>query len=265
MKQSISIITPTYNRSGKICRSIDSSILMIDAGIANEIIVVDDASTDNTMNLLKNRYINEISKGIVRVIEHRKNRGVTASKNTGILQATSEWVIFMDSDDCFVDNASSSFSQLSDGIFEYDLIFFRCVDIYGNELIGEEMPCFQMDISYYINYGTPGECLPMIRASVAKSNLYDSELRGCESVTYLKMLNNCNAAFVSDKILRAYDSSGSDRLCRSSQINSMLYCHIGILKFWRYANTRSNANTLLKIVYYAFLIILHLFKKTGRS
>jgi glycosyltransferase involved in cell wall biosynthesis len=265
VKPTTSIITPTYNRAEKVCRSIDSSLLLIDAGVANEIIVVDDASSDDTVSILANRYANQIAKNTIRIFIHNENKGVTSAKNTGIINSKSEWLIFMDSDDIFVKSTPSILLNMPSNIFNYDMLFFRCIDIENSRLIGQEMAGFEMDIAYFMNKGTPGECLPMIKTSSAKNNLYDPILRGCEGLTYLEMLKNGNTAFVSDKVIRAYDSSGSDRLSLPSQIKdrlkSMLIYHIRTLKFWNYANLFTNGKILLKITYYFCLIIINLIYK----
>jgi len=257
-----SIITPTFNRAEKICRSIDSSLLLIDSGVADEIIIVDDASTDNTSDMLSNKYPNEISNRTIRILNHKDNKGVTAAKNTGIINAQSDWLIFMDSDDAFVEKTSSILMNLPSNSFKYDMLFFRCVDIENLSLIGQKMDGFEMDLSYYLNKGTPGECLPIIKASIAKNNLYDPILRGCEGLTYLKMLKNGNTAFVSDKVLRAYDSSGNDRLSHRSQasgrLKSILIYHVRTLKFWNHSNALTISKILIKIIYYLYLIVINL-------
>ena len=90
----VSVIIPTYNRASFLQRAIDS-VCKQTLGCA-EIVVVDDGSTDNTMELLK--VIEGNSKTSVNVI-HTENRGVAAARNLGVKNAQYDVISFLDSDD----------------------------------------------------------------------------------------------------------------------------------------------------------------------
>lgn len=87
----VSVIIPTCNRAEKVCRAIRS---VLDQTFSDyEIIVIDDASADDTRNRLK-----EFGRSI-KVIIHDETRGVSASRNSGIKQANGNYIAFLDSDD----------------------------------------------------------------------------------------------------------------------------------------------------------------------
>jgi glycosyltransferase involved in cell wall biosynthesis len=86
----ISVIIPVYNRPILVKRAIDSVLNQIRP--ANEIIVVNDGSTDETSDSLL-VYKNKM------MIVHQKNAGVSAARNHGIKIANGEWIAFLDSDD----------------------------------------------------------------------------------------------------------------------------------------------------------------------
>ena len=92
---SISVVIPTYNRSVLLERALDS--VLAQALPADEIIVVDDGSADNTVSMLKSRYpeVNLITQD---------NRGVSAARNAGIKAARHEWIALLDSDDVWHQN-----------------------------------------------------------------------------------------------------------------------------------------------------------------
>ena len=89
----LSVIIPTYNRSTLILKTLDSVFKQQTS--FDEIIIVDDASTDNTLAVL-NEYI--AVKPNVQVIKLDKNSGAQAARNAGIKLSTSDFVIFLDSD-----------------------------------------------------------------------------------------------------------------------------------------------------------------------
>jgi len=89
----VSVIIPTYNRGWALAESIDS-VLAQDYGNF-ELIVVDDGSTDNTLNLI-NGY-----SGRLKVIR-QANAGVSAARNRGIAEACGDFLAFLDSDDIWL-------------------------------------------------------------------------------------------------------------------------------------------------------------------
>jgi len=86
----VSVIIPTYNREKFVTLAIDSVINQTFKDY--ELIVIDDGSTDNTKNVLKqyNAKIHYI---------YQNNSGVSAARNAGIKVARGEWLAFLDSDD----------------------------------------------------------------------------------------------------------------------------------------------------------------------
>ena len=99
----ISIIIPVYNVSGHIQRAFDS-ILNQTIGFENlEVIFVDDASTDGSDQIIKN-YVDKYDN--VKGFFLENNSGSAGKpRNVGISNATSDYVIFLDPDDLFMDNA----------------------------------------------------------------------------------------------------------------------------------------------------------------
>ena len=88
----ITVIIPTYNRPDSIIRCINS--ILAQTHQPNEIIIVDDNSTDDTINQIKS-----IPSSLIRIIELGRNHGAQFARNRGIEAATSEWIAFLDSDD----------------------------------------------------------------------------------------------------------------------------------------------------------------------
>jgi glycosyltransferase involved in cell wall biosynthesis len=88
----VSVIIPAYNRAHLIGRAIASVLAQSYRNF--EIIVVDDASTDDLATVLAG-----VGSPQLRCITHPRNRGAAAARNTGIAAAKGEFVLFLDSDD----------------------------------------------------------------------------------------------------------------------------------------------------------------------
>ncbi len=87
----VSVVIPTYNRYKLLKRAIES--LYKQTCLPDEIIVVDDGSTDETV---------AIQNDFPEIIYiYQENRGVSAARNVGIQRAKNEWIAFLDSDDAW--------------------------------------------------------------------------------------------------------------------------------------------------------------------
>jgi len=86
----VSVIIPSYNRAVYLERALHS--VLGQTCPADEIIVVDDGSTDNTRKIIT---------GLCQSIQYcyQDNKGVSAARNKGIQQANGQWLAFLDSDD----------------------------------------------------------------------------------------------------------------------------------------------------------------------
>jgi len=90
----VSVVIPTYNRAPFLQRAIHSVRKQVLR--CQEIIVVNDGSTDNSLDLLEQIQQDSITP---LVIINTKNRGVAAARNTGIQSASYDFIAFLDSDD----------------------------------------------------------------------------------------------------------------------------------------------------------------------
>jgi glycosyltransferase involved in cell wall biosynthesis len=91
----VSVVIPTYNSSKYIQDTIESVFGQSYANI--EIVVVDDGSTDNTVELVKSTLKGSEKKS--QVLTLGRNGGPSAARNVGYLAATGSWIQFLDSDD----------------------------------------------------------------------------------------------------------------------------------------------------------------------
>jgi dolichyl-phosphate beta-glucosyltransferase len=95
----LSIIIPVFNEGHKIESDLDAALHFIkEQEITCEIIVVDDGSTDNSLNILKEH--SEFNPGIINVLNYQPNRGKGYAVKQGILMARGDNIAYLDSGNC---------------------------------------------------------------------------------------------------------------------------------------------------------------------
>lgn len=97
----VSVVIPAYNVEEYIIRSVNSVINQIQV---QEVIVVDDGSSDNTIKVC-NEVFGSHPKFKLLFHPNGENRGACASRNLGLKTAKSDWVHFLDSDDYMSSNS----------------------------------------------------------------------------------------------------------------------------------------------------------------
>ena len=88
----VSVVIPTYNRADLLPRAVNS--VLYQTFTDYEIIIVDDCSSDNTQGV-----ISTFTDPRIRSVRHNRNKGQSATINTGIANAHGEYLAFLDDDD----------------------------------------------------------------------------------------------------------------------------------------------------------------------
>jgi dolichyl-phosphate beta-glucosyltransferase len=92
-----SIVIPAYNESERLGPTLDRVLAFVRQQVRNaEIVVVNDGSTDQTSDLVRNYA--EQSGGIIRLLENSENRGKGYSVRSGVLNSAGDIVLFTDAD-----------------------------------------------------------------------------------------------------------------------------------------------------------------------
>lgn len=145
-KISLSVIVPCYNVEPYLDRSLTSLEHQWNGRADYEIIFVNDASTDNTLeklNEFKLRFPNNVF-----VIDKEKNEGVAEARNAGLEVARGEWVAFFDPDDALVYNGYSQLMRLI-GLNDIDILSFGVFSVvdkdWSDDLIRTDLDNMKID------------------------------------------------------------------------------------------------------------------------
>ncbi len=115
----ISIVIPAWNVENYIVKCVESCLRLRGAEI--EIIIINDGSTDNTLNVVNTNFHNVDNLRVYTT----ENRGLSAARNYGIKMATGDYIMFLDADDWLRTDINQLLSNES--IFDnLDVLFFCC-------------------------------------------------------------------------------------------------------------------------------------------
>ena len=172
----VSVIIPTYNRSGFIRRAVKSVLNQTYKWI--EIIIVDDGSIDDTVKIISTL---GLSDNRIRCLTHKTNRGSQAARNTGIRAAKGEYIAFLDSDDEWLPNKLEKqmplFSNMDQKIGVVYAGFIKSDQ--KKNLFNVHEPCFSGSIYKEALRGWIADTNTLVvhRDVLFKSGLWDERIR----------------------------------------------------------------------------------------
>jgi glycosyltransferase involved in cell wall biosynthesis len=169
----LSVIIPCYNSGNYLPEAIES-VQLSHGDYQYEIIIINDGSTDTgTLKLLK-----EISAENIKVI-HQENSGPASARNTGIREAGSDYILFLDSDNKVKPEFISTAMKVFDSQPAIDIVYGKPEffgEISDNRLFKTEE--FNLDKIWFGNYI---DMCAIIKASVIDSiGLLDERMIGHE-------------------------------------------------------------------------------------
>ena len=98
-KPYISVVIPLYNKEKSIRTTIESVLAQTYKNY--ELIIVDDGSNDNSLDVVRSFVQSLNDSSFVRII-HKENGGVSSARNRGVKEAKGEYVAFLDGDDLWL-------------------------------------------------------------------------------------------------------------------------------------------------------------------
>lgn len=121
----ISVIIPVYNSEKYLKQCLDSVINQTYNNL--EIIVVNDGSTDKSLEIIKSYKDSRIK------LINKENGGVSSARNVGLKEATGEYIMFVDSDDYLTNN--NVIEELIDSTNNGDIVRYNYLTLNNGQLI----------------------------------------------------------------------------------------------------------------------------------
>jgi glycosyltransferase involved in cell wall biosynthesis len=210
----LSFIMPTYNRAHCISAAIKSALA---ESHEDEIVVVDDQSTDNTRRLLERQFARE---PVVYVRPPRK-AGATGARNYGLEHATGDVFVFLDSDDEILEGGANhirEFFRTHPGI---DIHFGPTVSKSTGQVATTTLARDRaVRFDEFLAAAYIGEFLPSCRAHLFRTAgfRFPDDLNGFEGILWASLMRAGHDAYYDVRPVRLYDDTGCDRLCSPDRL-----------------------------------------------
>lgn len=214
----VSVIMPAYNAEKYIGKAIESILMQTYADL--ELLVIEDASTDHTLEIIKKYDDNRI-----RIFENFENKGISFSTNIGLRESRGKYIALMDDDDIAARERLEIQVKYLEGHKEIDILGGRSaiIDENGNVIDVENQP---RNNPKYIRAVLLFNCLDfrngttMIRSEfLRKHNLYYREnCFGMQDYKFFIESSKIGNISSVDKILLYYRIHGGNETYREKKM-----------------------------------------------
>ena len=194
----VSVIITNYNHAHYLPQSIDS---VLQQGYPNlEIILVDDGSTDNS-KAVASQY-----PQVNYVYQH--NQGLSAARNTGIEHSTGDYLVFLDADDWFLEDALTKGIAMLAAHPDIGFVYGRYIDVNEEKVFLRTGDKYDMTENHYrhlLHYNFIGmHAAVFYQRWVFNRFRFDPSLKACEDYDmYLKIARNYPIMY-NDHLVAAY-------------------------------------------------------------
>jgi glycosyltransferase involved in cell wall biosynthesis len=230
----VSVIIPTYNRASVIARAVNSVLNQTYSNL--ECIVIDDASSDNTEDVIRN-----ITDDRLVYIKHDTNTNASSARNTGLKTANGEYIAFQDSDDEWLTSKLEKQLNLIESLPpEYGMVY--CWQDYydGNNLIHTHHMTnsgmlFPSILTRIMTGGA--QTLLFKKEILVKVGLFDERILNGDDQDFIRRVaKHCYISYVPEVLAKVYinhnsETRLSDNKIKKNNFDLILSYNLALEKF----------------------------------
>ncbi|MCK0470088.1 glycosyltransferase family 2 protein [Halalkalibacter sp. APA_J-10(15)] len=206
-----SVVIPTYNRESLLKEAIKS---VLNQTFQNfEVLVVDDGSTDKTLEIIDDFHDDRIKK-----LRNNRVKGGGGARNTGIYKATGKWVAFLDDDDVWLEEKLElQYKQIMCLSEKYVIVYtgYEKYDFDNNKVERKILPQKKGDIYYdllYKNYIGTFSTVAIKREPLLSIGGLDESLEARQDLDlYVRLADKYSVDYINKSLVR-YRYSNTDRI-----------------------------------------------------
>lgn len=219
-----SVVIPLYNKQNYIAATLQSVLAQTFTDF--EIIVIDDVSTDDSLAVAQS-----VNDRRIHIIKHDKNSGLSASRNTGIKNASAVYIAFLDADDLWKPDFLKEIYTLTTDYPEADIFATKYEELYPENSIIERPFLLKTGIvdnyflieTYQHIYCYSSIC---IRKQITdKIGLFNESITMCEDIDYNIRANLMFTLAYSNKALATITMHSENQISHSALHNKTIVDH----------------------------------------
>lgn len=255
-----SVIIPLYNKENYVENALKS--ILNQTFTDYEIIIINDCSTDNSIAKIES-YLSEK----ITLIHHEKNKGLSASRNTGIKNAKADYVAYLDADDLWKPTFLETIHRLIKNFPEAKIFGTNYEEIYGDKILKPYnnsdtladdfegiIDFFKINIKQGI-YNHGSVCFH--KAVFEKVGLYDEKVRFSQDIDFNIRANYFFKLAYSNSNQMSYFMQTDNQITRSSIL------HYQIPNYDQYEDwAKSNVDLKKQLDFLRYVLVKKL-KKDG--
>ncbi|MEL1244159.1 glycosyltransferase family 2 protein [Flavobacterium sp. DGU11] len=218
-----SVVIPLYNKENFIAKTLKSVLAQTFSDF--EVVIVNDVSTDSSLSIAQNFVDSRI-----KIISHPKNKGLSASRNTGIKNASADYVAFLDADDLWkpeflktIHILISKYPEAGSFATKYEEVYPENTIIPSFDLQLEKnmgiIEFYRSNLNQSIYYPS---CLCVRKEVFKKAGYYNEMITFGEDIDLnIRLYQHFKLAYC-DKPLVSYTMDSQNQITRSGITNKIL-------------------------------------------